>query len=73
MAIREEKLIELIKSLKKNGYKVSRDGGATVDGMATGLMTIRYKDASNRYGLKHEIDVFVVENLEAVLTEKFNI
>ena len=71
--IQEETLTKIIKALKKNGYKVERDGGATVDGCATGIMKISYKDNSHKYKLIHEIDLWKVENLEEVLIEKFNL
>ena len=71
--IEEKVLIELIKKLKKNGYKVKRDGSATEEGFATGMIEISYHDKSKKYNIIHEIDLVKVEDAETLLIERFNL
>lgn len=70
--MKETILIQKITDLKKNGYKVTRDGKPTIDGEATGILTISYKDKAG-FRIKHEIDLGRVAGLDEIFKERFGL
>ena len=73
MAILTTQLEEIIRQLKKNGYRVDRDGGHTTEeGFATGLLTIRYKDKQG-FGIKVDIDLLTDTDHYTELKKMFSL
>lgn len=73
MAILNTILEDVIRSLKKNGYKVSRCGsGNTDEGFATGTLTIKYKDKQG-FGIIVDVDLLTNTDHEAELKKMFNL
>lgn len=73
MAILNTQLEDIIRRLKKNGYKVDRDGGhVTEEGFATGILTIRYKDKQG-FGIKVDVDLLSNTDHDTELKKMFSL